>query len=95
MQGQGDLLEELAANVPAWDRAVVMQAIEHLAGTDRVFTADDLHSLGIPLPPHPNHIGALFSAAHKAGLIQPVGYAPSAREGRNGSVVRTWRGGPE
>lgn len=93
MTGQQlDLLDEVAAHVPEWDRGVVMQAIEHLARTGRPFTADDLHALGIPLPPHPNHIGALFSAARKSGLIEQVGYQPSAREGRNGSVVRQWKG---
>lgn len=87
-----DILDKTAENVPTWDRDIVMQGIEHLASLGTPFSADDLHALGIPLPPHPNHIGALFSAARKAGIIQQHGYIPSQRAGRNGSVVRTWIG---
>lgn len=89
---QGDLLDLVAANVPDWDRAVVVQAIETLAATGRTFTSDDLWRLGVPMPANPNALGALFSAARKRGVIECVGYQPSAREGRNASVVRVWRG---
>lgn len=55
-----------------------------------VFTADDLRREIRPAP-HPNHLGAAFSAARAQGLIEPVGYQTSNAPSRHRGVLRTWR----
>lgn len=64
-----------------------------LAATGVQFTAHDLTALGVPAPIHPNHWGALFMAAHRAGDIVPVGVAQSTRRSRAGGVCHVWIGG--
>lgn len=77
-----------------WWRACAMQAVEAEAASGRVFQSYDLVlRYGLAEPPSgPNAWGSLFGAAAKAGLIQAVGYAPSARPTTAKSAVRTWRG---
>ena len=71
---------------PAW------RAVGWLADTQTNFTAWDVTQLGVPDPDHPARWGALFRAAATAGVIEPVGYAPSQRPARAGGVCRVWRG---
>jgi hypothetical protein len=66
--------------------------VEHLAASGRVFSTDDLFTLGVPAPDHPNRVGAAISAAMKAETIRPVGYRQSARPSRHAGVVRVWVG---
>jgi hypothetical protein len=89
---QLDILDEVAEATHPDDASVLRTGIEHLAALGRHFTADDLWTLNVPMPAHPNQVGAAFSAARKQGVITSVGYAPSTRKGRNGSVVRVWVG---
>ena len=84
----------------AWDNADLnwssrgWAAVEYLAESGCEFAADDLFEDGIALAPpdHPNRVGGLFMACHKAGLIRPVGYRTSRRSARHGGVQRTWVG---
>lgn len=54
------------------------------------FTSDDLHRI-LPSPEHPNWYGVLLAKLKCAGLVECVGYRPSARKERNGGVLRVWR----
>ena len=95
MTGQLDLLDLLdlvAERTDEWWASTCRAAIETLATCGRPFSADDVHRLGVTDPDTPARWGAAFSAARKAGVIRPVGYEQSRREGRNGSVVRVWVG---
>lgn len=58
------------------------------------FTADDLRVMMRPAP-HPNHVGAAFTAARRAGYIEAVGHTTSASKSRNHGSLRTWRRKPE
>ena len=77
-----------------WWRSCAMTALTTEAKTGRVFQSYDLVlRYGIPEPPSgPNAWGSLLGSAAKAGLIEPVGYAPSSRPTTAKSAVRTWRG---
>lgn len=73
--------------------SIAMTALSYLAAQHVPFTAYDLVAVcGVPEPADPSHWGAVLRAAKKRGLIEPVGYAPSARPETKGSAVRTWRG---
>lgn len=89
---QLDILDLVAERTDDWWASSARQAIGLLAQDGRPFSADDVHRLGVPDPDVPARWGAAFSAARKAGLIEPHGYVPSQRAGRNGSVIRQWRG---
>ena len=58
------------------------------------FTADNVVAeLGTPndiATNRNNAIGALFTAARKAGLIEPDGYRPSTRPESHGRVIAVW-----
>ncbi len=69
-----------------------MRAMRWLADTNTTFEAFDLTELGVPDPDHPARWGALFRAAHKAGIIRPAGYTQSRRPGRAGGLCRVWTG---
>lgn len=84
--------DTIVANWDRWGLDCNGRALLELARTRAAFTADDMPQTGAPEPDNPGRMGALFRTAHRKGLIEPVGYQPSAREGRNGSVVRVWRG---
>jgi len=67
--------------------------IEGLANRGQ-FTADDLRREMRPAP-HPNHVGAAFTAARKLGYIEAVGHTTSTSTTRRRGTLRTWRRKPE
>ncbi len=75
-----------------WWKSCMDSAIRYLASTGVPFTADDCRDLHVPAPDHPARVGARFSAAMKAGLIRPTGYAISRSSTRHAGVLRTWVG---
>lgn len=77
--------------VDPWWKSCADTAIAYLASTGLEFTADDLRAL-VPAPDHPARVGAHFSAAMKAGLIRPTGYAISKSTTRHAGVLRSWVG---
>ncbi len=76
------------ANADRWWKSCAVAGIDHLASTGRPFTADDLRDLGVPDPGHPNHVGAQFMAAARAGIITPCGFAQSRRPSRHANWQR-------
>lgn len=54
------------------------------------FTADDLRVMMRPAP-HPNHVGAAFTAARRLGYIEGAGYTTSTTTTRRHGALRTWR----
>src|SRR5687768_17436950 len=79
-----------AAVNPAW-RAKADRAIDQLARSGRMFTAEDVTSYA-GLPENRNAIGAWFSAAARKALISEVGYKRSGRAERHASRMLVWRG---
>jgi len=55
------------------------------------FDAHTLTERGLPDPPRRRLMSGLFTAAHRSGLIEKVGYHPS-RRATCGAVVAIWRG---
>ncbi len=53
-------------------------------------TADHL-ARAMRRPPHPNQIGAAFSAARAMGFIEAYGYTTSNTPSRHHGVIRVWR----
>lgn len=78
-------------NADQWWASCCDTAIAHLASTGVPFTADDVRDL-IPAPDHANRPGARFTAAARAGLIRPCGYALSRSRSRHAGVLRLWVG---
>jgi hypothetical protein len=60
-----------------------------LSHAQLIFSADDL-GREMRKPPHPNMVGAAFSAARAAGYIRPVGYQTSTSKTRKNGVIRAW-----
>ncbi len=101
---QDDLLPMLVIDEPGardhladpdadtWWADCARRGIETLAKTGEAFDAYTLTELGLPDRDHPNRWGAMFNAAYKEGLIEPVGFAYSRRPTRSGGVCRLWRG---
>lgn len=87
-------LERARDNADQWWWSPAWRAVTWLAATRTDFTAWDVTLLGVPDPDNPARWGALFRAAATAGLIEPIGYAPSARPARSGGICRVWRGRP-
>jgi hypothetical protein len=85
-------LDDAIDNADPWTWESGLDLIEVLARSGRPFTADNVTASGLVFD-HPCRIGALFHIAHEAGIIRRLGYAPSTRTGRNGSVVSIWVGG--
>lgn len=54
------------------------------------FTADDM-AREMRKPPHPNLAGIAFTAAKRAGHIEPTGYQTSNTPSRKHGVLRTWK----
>ena len=75
---------------PAW-RADAEAAIEVLAQTRTVFSADNLVAIVGP-PPIPNMLGAVFLSASRAGLIVCTGFRPAQRPTAHARMQRTWIG---
>ncbi|MTE20237.1 hypothetical protein F0L17_14190 [Streptomyces sp. TRM43335] len=68
-------------------------AILTLARRGTPFQASDCIREGlVDEPPHYNMWGARFGAARAAGIIRPVGYAPSKRVTTRHSACREWIG---
>ena len=65
-------------------------AILRLSITEPSFSADDLRKVIRPAP-HPNMIGAAFSALRSQGLIETAGYTTSNAPSRHHGVLRTWK----
>jgi hypothetical protein len=85
-------VEQAFDNADDWWRSVALQGLTWLAELGQPFDAYDLTELGVPDPDHPDRWGALFQAAYKQGLVEPVGYHESRRPGRAGGVCRVWQG---
>lgn len=92
VEARAQILDRVLEHTDDVWRETALRAIAQLAGTGRVFQATDLLALGVTEPAHANHWGALFRSASQHGLIEHVGYAPSARGTVQGSVTKTWRG---
>ncbi len=75
-------------------RAKLISAIEQLAATGGVFTADQVRAIAgdPPTDTSPNVAGAVINHAAKAGLIEMAGFTKSARIIGHGNTVRLWRG---
>lgn len=81
-----------AATHTGW-RLVVDRVIEDLARSGRPFTAEDVRARsGDPLGSSPAAMGAAFSAAHRAGLIVPVGFDVAKRPEAHCRPIRVWQG---
>lgn len=76
-------------------QADALDVLEGLAKTGRLFDAHALTLAGLREPPHPNHYGALFSAAQARGLVEHAGWHRSPRRSRNGGVCSLWCGTPD
>lgn len=72
--------------------------LKRLAVGGGVFSADDLTAIVGPpdedrAPNNRNNaIGAIFSEAARAGLIEVVGHTKSTTKTRKGGLIRVWRG---
>ena len=70
-----------------------MQAVEAMAATGRTWQMFEVaDEFGLPDPDNPRRWGALAAAAHRLGVIVPVGAVESSRPTAARSLVRTWRG---
>lgn len=67
-----------------------VSTIVALAHAHRTITADDVRR-EMRTPPHPNHLGAAFTAARQLGYIEADGYTTSTSPSRHHGVLRTWR----
>lgn len=77
---------------PAW-AGECQRAIRLAAALQLPFQAADLVNAGLVSEPrHPNHWGPQLAAAHREGVIEPHGYAPSKRATVRNSACRTWIG---
>jgi hypothetical protein len=72
-----------------WSEDAVATIIR-LSHTQAYVTADHLAS-NLRRPPHPNQVGAAFSAARSQGFIEAYGYTTSTTPSRHHGVIRTWR----
>jgi hypothetical protein len=78
-----------AADPEGFARA--LEAIAELSAEGEPFDSTDVRAVAGPFE-RPNVVGAAFSAARKAGLIEVAGYGASRTVSRHGSLVRLWRG---
>jgi hypothetical protein len=76
---------------PTGFRAAAEQAIEDLAASGVVFSAEDVRRRTGP-PESDGAMGAAFLAASKRHRIVPVGLVQASRVTRHRSVLRTWIG---
>jgi hypothetical protein len=53
------------------------------------WTSDELHKM-LPMPDSVAWWGILLAKLKNCGVVECVGYRPSARKERNGGVVRVW-----
>ncbi len=85
-------LQRAQDNADEWWWKVAMRALKWLAAAPGTFESYDLTLIGVPDPASPKHWGALFSAAAKAGVIEPAGFTVARRPTRAGGISRVWRG---
>lgn len=79
---------ELTSIKRAWiDEAVARFKTLYLPAE---WTSDDLHKT-LPVPDSDAWWGVLMAKLKNTGLIECVGYRPSARKARNGGVLRVWK----
>lgn len=71
-----------------WIQSAVPIVVQAMHGRD--FSADDLHVI-LEKPENDNWFGVLIAKMKCQGLIQRIGYGPSARPERNGGIVARWR----
>jgi hypothetical protein len=86
--------DQAEQNVDSWWWSYAMQAVESMAATGRVFQMHqvaDEYSLQDPDNPRARW-AALAAAAHRLGIIAPVGVTESTRPTAARSLVRTWVG---
>ena len=79
-----------AAAVTDWHRHAD-RALSAAILTGQPFDAHTLTEQGLPDPPRPRLMSALFTSAHRSGRIARVGYHPS-RRATCGAVVAVWQG---
>lgn len=79
-------------HVDPWWADGARRGLEHLASLGAPFTADDLRTLIVNDPPHPNHWGLIFRAAKRDGIIYEVTTTISRAQSRRSGLIRAWRG---
>lgn len=90
---RGREVAEANADADWWTAA--MAGVVVLAARGNPFQCHDLvRELGIGEPDGPSRWGALFSHAHRAGLIVPVGAVRSTRRSVSSSLTMLWTGTP-
>lgn len=82
---------QVDANTPEDWKATCDQVIGWLASVGAEFTAEDVR-YWIPEPPHPNAMGARFSAAVRAGVISHLCYRKAKRAQAHARVLAVYRG---
>ena len=63
--------------------------IRLMAETREQFTSDDVRSV-LPVPPHPNCLGAAFRIVSQSGGIRRVGFTTSRTASAHARVVGVW-----
>lgn len=89
-------MEQAADAEPTWVEQA-HAAVRYLANTGRFFTSEDVTALvGLPrgaVGQHRNNaVGAVMSAAARAGTIQRCGYEQSKRPVSHAAVLSVWVG---
>jgi hypothetical protein len=83
------MTQAMALEDTTWSEDAVATIIA-LSHSQEVVTAQDL-TREMRRPPHPNHVGAAFSAARSQGFIEASGYTTSNTPSRHHGVIRVWR----
>jgi transposase InsO family protein len=82
---------QVDANTSEDWKATCDGVISWLARNGAEFTAEDVRPW-IPEPPHPNAMGARFSAAVKTGVIQHLCYRKAKRAKAHARILAVYRG---
>ena len=83
--------QALHASDVRW-RSAAERAIRDLAATGEPFDAETLRRHVEVLAASPNAVGAVFTKAHRDGVIRPHGYRTASRKQAHGRTLRTWIG---
>lgn len=70
------------------------RAIRILAASGAIFDSERLRA-EIGDPTRPSDMGRIFHQAHRAGLIEPCGFAVAERRERRRGLIRRWQGVPD